>query len=98
MSLKPLGGMLKKNLSNKGALTRIEATLILAEFEKVVIKMLGENFRGVCEPNYFKEGVLAVTCNSSVVMQELKLREAMIICELNKILGDKIVKEIRIFR
>lgn len=98
MALKPLGSMLKSSLHQKGALKRIEATLILAEFEKVVSSVVGENFKNFCEPVYFKDSVLAIKCTSSVAMQELQLNEARIICELNKILKDKIVREIRIFR
>ncbi|MEA3272932.1 MAG: DUF721 domain-containing protein [Patescibacteria group bacterium] len=98
MALNPLGSMLKGSLAKKGALTRIEATLILAEFEKVVLKVLGRKFEDVFQTVSFKDGTLIVICESSVAVQELRLNEAMLICELNKILGDKVVREIRVYR
>ncbi|NQU83302.1 MAG: DUF721 domain-containing protein [Parcubacteria group bacterium] len=98
MALKPLGGMMRGALSDKGALVRIEATLILEEFEKIVINILGEKFRGVYESISFKDGTLMVKCESSVAAQELRINEARIICELNKILKNKTAHEIRIFR
>lgn len=98
MALKPLGSILRKALAEKGALKRIEATLILEEFSKVIERVLGRHFVEQCSPTYFKDGVLAITCQSSVAAHGLRLNEARVICELNKILGIQVVKEVKIFR
>lgn len=98
MSFDSIGSLLKGNVNTAGIGLRVEAVLVLDEFAKTVEKIFRMKAETICKPLYFKDGVITISCFSAAAAQEIYLREALIVSELNKILMTKSVKSVKIFR
>jgi hypothetical protein len=90
--------MLKRNVNTAGIGLRVEAVLVLDEFRKAIEKIFHMKAETICKPLYFKDGIVTISCFSAAAAQEIYLREALLVCELNRILMSKEVKSIKIFR
>jgi len=61
----------------------------------VVEEMFSQNIAQQASPAYFKNGILTVSCLSSLIMQELQYREQEIVEKINKKAGREIVSKLR---
>lgn len=98
MTFNSIGSLLNKNMNTAGIGQRVEAVLILNEFKKIIENIFYMKIETICKPLYFKDGVITISCFSAPAAQEIYLREALIVSELNKVLKSKSVKSIKIFR
>lgn len=98
MSFSSIGSLLPKNINQAGIGQRVEAVLVLDEFKKTIERIFNMKIESVCRPMYFKDGAVVISCFSAPAAQEIRIREALIVCELNKTLATKAVKSIRIFK
>lgn len=98
MSFDSIGSLLKENINTAGIGHRVEAVLVLEEFQKVIERIFHMKADTICKPLYFKDGIITVSCFSAAAAQEISLREALMVCELNMVLKGKEVKSIKIFR
>jgi len=95
MAMRSLGDILKKQMKQSSVGQRITATLVVEKANQVVKDMFGSGVIKYVQAVYFKEKVIALTCLSSVMAQEIKLNEKRIIAEINGKLGALVVEKIR---
>lgn len=91
----PLGEILKKQMKQNSAGRRITASLIVEVANKILEETFGVASKRFAQAVYFKDKILAITCLSSVMAQEIKLNEKRILKELNDKLGVFTVEKIR---
>jgi predicted nucleic acid-binding Zn ribbon protein len=95
MAMRSLGDILKKQMKQSSVGQRITATLVVEKANQVVKDMFGPGVIKYVQAVYFKEKVIALTCLSSVMAQEIKLNEKRIIAEINEKLEALVVEKIR---
>ena len=93
--MRSLGDILKKQMKQSSVGQRITATLVVEKANQVVKDMFGPGVIKYVQAVYFKEKVIALTCLSSVMAQEIKLNEKRIIAEINEKLEALVVEKIR---
>ncbi len=83
MSFTPIKLVLPGSADRSGMKDEIEAQQVLETFLSVVRKELGDRVADKLKPLYVKNGTLTVSCLSSVLGTELKLKEKMIVARVN---------------
>lgn len=73
---------------------QVRGALAVATANDVLISIFGEAAHHTCRAAYVKNKVLAIACLSSVLVQEIRLREKEIIRTLNHKLGVEEVDKI----
>lgn len=74
---------LNKNIRKAGIEPQVKGAQVVEHFNKVVEQVLGEKISSKVQAQYVKNKTLTVAVLSSVVGQELKLREKEILDQLN---------------
>ncbi len=74
---------------------QVDAVLVVEEAEKILASVFGIDYEKHLKPLYFRNRTLTVSCNSSVVAQEVRLNQDKIITELNNFIGHKGIDRIR---
>ena len=74
---------------------RLAPATLLAEVQMVWREAAGDAFAGAAEPTSEREGVVTVSCVSSVWAQELDLMSERVVAEVNRRLGRPAVKRLR---
>jgi predicted nucleic acid-binding Zn ribbon protein len=87
--------LLGKAIRKTGVARQIQAALILDEFMKILAEELGEKIKENVKPISVQNKMLTVACLSSVLAQEVQLREYKIKNQLNKLFGQEVVERIR---
>ena len=96
MSFEPIRRILPKAIHNAGITRQVTAVRILDEAGAVVRAFWGEEKAAFIEVVSFHEGVLKINATAPVALQELKLWEVRIQNELNRRLGSKVVRQLKI--
>jgi predicted nucleic acid-binding Zn ribbon protein len=82
-----------------GALTSLTAELApataLARVQEVWERVAGSTIAAAARPTAERDGVLTITCESSVWAQELTLMQRELLPRLNAVLGDGAIRELR---
>ncbi len=91
----PIKNLLPKVVKNSGFSRQIEAAQVAEKFNEIIVKMFGRSVLKKARVMHLKDKVLAVKCLSSVLVQEIYLREKKIINELNKKFGKEVVSKIK---
>ncbi len=94
-SFSSLGDAIKKNVEKKGFAKQVEDTLILEEFNKIAKKIWDEEVAIEMKAMYIKNKVLSVAVLNSILSQEIKMRENLILGELARKFGKGKVNSIR---
>ncbi len=92
----PLKYIINKYLQKKGFAKKVETFLVLEEFKKIAAEIWPEEVIKQMSPAYIKEGVLYVAVLNSVLGQEIKMRELLILSELKRRFGREVAREIRV--
>ena len=87
--------LLKKRLNQAGLSKNIRTSLIIEEFEKIILQIIGNNASERVRPLYIKNGILTVACLSSAVMAEINFKKQLIINKINKKFNTLALKNIR---
>lgn len=93
--MKSLGEILKKQIKQTPVWRHVGASLIVEKTNDILKDMFGQESKKFSQAVYFKDSVIAITCLSSVIAQEIKLNEKKIISAINDKLGRQIVQKIR---
>ena len=98
MSFISVASLLKNRIGGGHLSEKVTAALVCEEFDKLIFEIWGEIIKTSARAMYLKERVLTVACLSSVVAQEVKMKEQELLEKLNaKFPGkEKIVERIRI--
>lgn len=88
-----------KILGNKGVnspvLRGALAAMAVEAANDVLLEIFGEQNSNSARALYLKKQIMAIACLSSIMAQEIRLREKFIISEINKRLGRPTVLKIR---
>ena len=96
MALTPLGDSLHKKLSSQAPLKKqMEAAMVVEIAQAVFNDLFGTEKGSHAKPLYLKNRTLTVTCASSAVAQEIRLRQAEIVEKINLKMGANEVDRIR---
>jgi len=85
--MKSLGEILKKQMPQMPAWKQVTATLVVEKANEAIKELIGENAAKFAQAVYYKDRLIAITCLSSVMAQEIKLNEKKIIVNINNKLG-----------
>ncbi len=95
MSFSSLGGTLRKSIRASGIEPQVIGAQTIEQFQHAAQEIFGMHIAGRMNALYLKNKTLTVAVGSSVVGQELKLREKEIIQKLNASAGQNLVERIR---
>ena len=73
----------------------VTAALTCEEFNKLIIELWGKKMENMARAVYLKDKVLNIACLSSVVAQEIKMREAELLKKIGQRLGHGVVEKLR---
>ncbi len=88
--------LLPKHIKSKGLAAKVEATLIVEEFDKIVPKIWDQTMSPYMKAVYYKNKVLAVAVLHPTVAQEIKQKKLLIITEINRKFGAGKIIDIKI--
>jgi predicted nucleic acid-binding Zn ribbon protein len=84
MSFSTISSVLKNTIKQqKGLSSQVMAALVCEEFDKIVKEKWGEKGSTKVKALYLKDKILAVASLSSIMAQEIKMREKKILEILN---------------
>lgn len=89
--------LLTQSVQRAGVATSVDAARVVAAAEEVLHAVFPPTIAARMKPLYLKNRTLTVSCDSSIVAQELKLREPDILAALAKKLGSASVDRLRYF-
>lgn len=69
--------------------------MVVEEANEVLFQLFGEESKKYARAMYIKDKALAIACLSSVMAQEIRLNQQLIVEKINKKLGQKIVEKIK---
>lgn len=95
MAMKSLGEILKKHMPQSPIGKRVEATVVVEKANQVLRELFGAEATKFAQAIYFKDKVIAITCLSSVMAQEIRLNEKKIISSINAKLGMPAIEKVR---
>ncbi len=96
MSFTPIGDALQSNLGNKPATKRqVEAAAVLDAATATLSELLGAELAPHAKPLFLKNRTITITCASSAVAQEIRLRQGEIVDKINEKMGGKEIDRIR---
>ena len=90
-----LKSLLHKNIAQAGIKKQVDAVNIVALFNSLAPRVLGERLARETQALFVRDGILTIQCTSSVVMQEVCYRERAVLNALHKAVGGKAVKKMR---
>lgn len=93
--MKSLGDLLKKQMPQTSIWKQVSATLVVEKANETILELFGAASLKFAQAVYFKDKVIAITCLSSVMAQEIKLNEKKIISGTNAKLGAVAVERVR---
>jgi len=88
--------VMNKSIKEKGLGPKVEVTLILAEFDVIAKKIWDKQVAEDMKALYVKNKILNVAVLNSILAQEIKMREQLILAELKKKFGAHKVIGIRV--
>ncbi len=92
--MKPLGSSLSKNIGEKGLSHKIRAALISEHFQKLLHRQMTSQQLASLESVAYRSGACIVRAGSAALKQEIKLRQAWYLEEINKEFGPKTAEKI----
>ena len=91
----PIKDLLPKSIKNAGIEKQVEAAMIIEKFHQILQEMFGRKAVGRARAVYFKNGILTISSTSSVLIQEIYLKQKQIIKKINEKFGKIIVNNFK---
>ena len=95
--MKKISSLLWQSIAKAGIEKEMLASLVIEEFKKNLIAEFGEKILKKIKILHFKNGILTISILSSVIAQEIKLKEKDLIEKINQKFNKKIVERISFF-
>lgn len=96
MALTSIGKILDKRMKTTGLKPRVEAAMVCEKFNELAMGIWGQKVENKIRAMYIKNKLLTVACLSSVLAQEVRLKEARLVRGLNEYFDNEVVQRIRI--
>lgn len=88
--------LLPKSLTRNGAAQKVEAAIIISKTGAVLLDIFGAEAAMHMKPAGYRTGELIIDCDRSVYGEQVVLREQDLIEGLNKMLGPRTVRRVRV--
>lgn len=96
MSFTPLGDALNRRFSSQTPLKKqIEASKAVEIAKEVFVELFSKDLAQHAVPLFLKNRTLTVSCTSSAMAAEIRLRQSDIVKKINARLGERLVDRIR---
>lgn len=95
MVMKSLGDILKHQMKQTPVWKQVTATVVVERTNQILKELFGDEAMKFAQAIYFKNRVIAITCLSSVMAQEIRLNEQKIILLINRKLSAPAVEKIK---
>jgi predicted nucleic acid-binding Zn ribbon protein len=95
MTFTPIGDALQDNIKSSPLKKQVEASEAMDAAQAVIQEFFDPELAVHAKPLFLKNRTLTVTCSSSAMAQEIRLRQAEIVEKINDKLGKKEVDRIR---
>lgn len=96
MAFTPLGDALQARMDKKSPLLKqVDAAMVIEHATQIFLELFGTDGAMYAKPLFLKNRTLTVTCGTSAVAQEIRLRQLEIVEKINEKLGKKEVDRIR---
>lgn len=90
-----LKDILSRHIEQSGISQQIEAAQAVEKFNEIIAEMFGKSILKRAKAMHLRNKILTVMCLSSVLTQEIYLKQKRIIKELNKRLGREAVSALK---
>ncbi|NUM25471.1 MAG: DUF721 domain-containing protein [Candidatus Buchananbacteria bacterium] len=87
--------LLDRSVKKAGIQQQVQEAKVLEDFSNVMEVMFEPKVFAKVKPLYLKNGVLSVTCLSSVLAEKLKAQEPYILKNLNSFYHKRVVSSLR---
>ena len=84
MVLTSIGNILDKRMKSTGLKPKIDAAMVCDKFNELVLGIWGKKVEHKIRAMYIKNRVLTVACLSSVLAQEVRLKEISLVRRINE--------------
>ncbi|MFH1233879.1 MAG: DciA family protein [Patescibacteria group bacterium] len=88
--------LITKTIKKHGFSKKIAEKKVQKVFSQVVERLFGRGMAYRVKPLYIKDGYLTVASLSATAIEQIKVKEAIIISEINQELDEEVVKKIRL--
>ncbi len=96
MSFIEISKIINKKFGKSALAKNVTAALVCDEFNKIILEIWGDKMKNMAQAMYLKDKVLTIACLSSVVTQEIKIKEKELISKLNDKFGSGVVERLRL--
>jgi hypothetical protein len=86
--------LLPQHIRAKGLSSKVEATLIIEEFDKIVPKVWDKEMSEYMKAVYFRNKVLAIAVLHPTVAQEIKFKKHLLLAEMDRKFGAGKIRDI----
>ena len=95
MTFYDLKSLLNRSIAHSGIKKQVDAVNVVELFNALAPRLLGVRLGKEVQALFIREGALTLQCTSSVVMQEVRYRERVVVNALNARLGREMVRQVR---
>ncbi|KAA0206582.1 DUF721 domain-containing protein [Candidatus Uhrbacteria bacterium] len=97
MTFKPLSRIQSESLAKYAGLRRnVDAVRVMEASRKALEGLWGADRAAYMRPVSFKDGELKLAASASVVVGELKHEEVRLMNEVNRMIGSRVVRSIKV--
>ncbi len=93
MALRSLGSLLPRALKRHGVTHDVDAARIISVLEEILAEKWGATARRGIKVKFFKDNAIYISCTSSVLAQEVRFNEKILIGGVMEKVGGKVVIE-----
>ncbi len=96
MAFTSISKVIAKKFGRSPLAKSVTAALVCDEFNRLILDKWGKKIKDTARAMYLKDKTLTVACLSSVVAQEIKMKETELLNELKAKFGDGVVEKLRL--
>lgn len=96
MPFEPIRRIIPKAIQEANIAPQLNAVRVLEVFQQVLVGLWGEEKAGFITPISFQQGELKVKGTAAAALQELRTYLPQILNELNRGLGQRVVRKIKL--
>ncbi|MFA5062035.1 MAG: DUF721 domain-containing protein [Patescibacteria group bacterium] len=93
--MRSLSDILNNHFKNSPLKRNVEASIVVEEANRIIAELLGQDAIKYAQAVYVKNQILTIACLSSVIAQEIKLNEPVILAKIKEKAGERAVLKIR---